>query len=254
VNDRERRTGSSVTAATRFRPGGRGRVLWYARRAVPRIVLLSDRSLPEVLPPPSTLGHDVKTERLEAASGSHLRALAPAAVLIDAAVDPDAGLAVARAVRRHGVPAPLAVIVLEADLERLPWIDAADDVVVVGAAPAEIRLRLDLLARRGTGSPEGTLRLGELSIDTESYRVVAGGRQLDLTFKEFELLRFLVQRPGRVFTRSSLLREVWGYDYYGGTRTVDVHVRRLRAKLGPENETLIQTVRGVGYLAVDPDT
>ena len=218
---------------------------------MPRIVLLSDRSLPEVLPPPSTLGHDVKTERLEA-GGPHLRALAPAAVLVDAVADPEAGLAAARAVRRIGVPAPLAVVVRDADLERLPWIDAADDVVVAGAAPAEIRLRLDLLARRGAVSPEGTTRLGELSLDTESYRVVVAGRQLDLTFKEFELLRFLVQRPGRVFTRSALLREVWGYDYYGGTRTVDVHVRRLRAKLGPEHETLVQTVRGVGYLAVDP--
>ena len=220
---------------------------------MPLIVLLSDRSLPEVLPPPSTLGHDLKTERLDEANGSHLRGLAPAVVLVDAVVDPERGLVAARAVRGHGVPAPVAVIVREADLERLPWIDAADDLVVAGAAPAEIRVRLDLLARRGAGSPEGTLRLGELSIDTESYRVMAAGRQLDLTFKEFELLRFLVQRPGRVFTRSSLLREVWGYDYYGGTRTVDVHVRRLRAKLGPEHETLIQTVRGVGYLAIDPE-
>ena len=70
---------------------------------------------------------------------------------------------------------------------------------------------------------------------------------LDLTFKEFELLKFLAQHPGRVFTRAQLLQEVWGYDYYGGTRTVDVHVRRLRAKLGPEHETLIGTVRNVGY-------
>src|SRR5205814_1846678 len=83
--------------------------------------------------------------------------------------------------------------------------------------------------------------------DTETYRVTAEGRPLDLTYKEFELLRFLAQHPGRVYTRPGLLREVWGYDFYGGTRTVDVHVRRLRAKLGPEHEHLIQTVRGVGY-------
>jgi DNA-binding response OmpR family regulator len=70
---------------------------------------------------------------------------------------------------------------------------------------------------------------------------------LDLTFKEFELLKFLAQHPGRVFTRAHLLQEVWGYDYFGGTRTVDVHVRRLRAKLGPEHEALIGTVRNVGY-------
>jgi DNA-binding winged helix-turn-helix (wHTH) protein len=87
------------------------------------------------------------------------------------------------------------------------------------------------------------------------------GRSLDLTFKEFELLKFLAQHPGRVFTRAQLLQEVWGYDYFGGTRTVDVHVRRLRAKLGAENEALIGTVRNVGYRFVpvkgagaDPDS
>ena len=77
--------------------------------------------------------------------------------------------------------------------------------------------------------------------------VTAAGRSLDLTFKEFELLRFLATHPGRVCTRPALLREVWGYDFYGGTRTVDVHVRRLRAKLGAEHEHLIETVRSVGY-------
>ncbi len=91
------------------------------------------------------------------------------------------------------------------------------------------------------------------SIDIDSYRVSASGKALDLTFKEFELLRFLAERPGRVSTRPALLREVWGYDFYGGTRTVDVHVRRLRAKLGPEHEHLIETVRGVGYRAAAPD-
>src|SRR6202041_3458706 len=78
------------------------------------------------------------------------------------------------------------------------------------------------------------------------------GRVLDLTFKEFELLKFLAQHPGRVFTRAQLLQEVWGYDYFGGTRTVDVHVRRLRAKLGPEHESMIGTVRNVGYKFVRP--
>jgi DNA-binding response OmpR family regulator len=91
--------------------------------------------------------------------------------------------------------------------------------------------------------------LGGLRIDTDTYKVDANGRTLDLTFKEFELLRFLATHPGRVYTRPALLREVWGYDFYGGTRTVDVHVRRLRAKLGAEHEHLIETVRSVGYRA-----
>jgi DNA-binding response OmpR family regulator len=91
------------------------------------------------------------------------------------------------------------------------------------------------------------IRSGELAIDEATYAARLRGRVLDLTFKEFELLKFLAQHPGRVFTRAQLLQEVWGYDYFGGTRTVDVHVRRLRAKLGPEHEALIGTVRNVGY-------
>ena len=93
---------------------------------------------------------------------------------------------------------------------------------------------------------------GELVIDETTYTAKVGGRTLDLTFKEFELLKYLAQHPGRVFTRAQLLQEVWGYDYYGGTRTVDVHVRRLRAKLGTEHESLVGTVRNVGYRFVPP--
>ena len=93
----------------------------------------------------------------------------------------------------------------------------------------------------------GEIKAGELSIDESTYSAKLRGRTLDLTFKEFELLKFLAQHPGRVFSRDQLLSQVWGYDYFGGTRTVDVHVRRLRAKLGPENENLIGTVRNVGY-------
>jgi DNA-binding response OmpR family regulator len=96
------------------------------------------------------------------------------------------------------------------------------------------------------------IRSGEVVVDDATYTAKVGGRVLDLTFKEFELLKFLAQHPGRVFSRQQLLQEVWGYDYFGGTRTVDVHVRRLRAKLGPENETLIGTVRNVGYRFVLP--
>src|SRR5213079_2898290 len=96
------------------------------------------------------------------------------------------------------------------------------------------------------------IRASELTIDPDTYAAKLGGRPLDLTFKEFELLKYLAQHPGRVFSRDQLLQEVWGYDYFGGTRTVDVHVRRLRAKLGPEHETVIGTVRNVGYRFVLP--
>jgi DNA-binding response OmpR family regulator len=91
------------------------------------------------------------------------------------------------------------------------------------------------------------IRTGDVVIDENSYTAKIKGRSLDLTFKEFELLKHLAQHPGRVFTRAQLLQEIWGYDYFGGTRTVDVHIRRLRSKLGPEFESIIGTVRNVGY-------
>jgi DNA-binding response OmpR family regulator len=143
------------------------------------------------------------------------------------------------------------LIVARDQLERFPWQEVADELLFPGAPEAELRLRLAMLGRRAGVADGAMVRLGPLAIDGDTYRVTAGGRPLDLTFKEFELLRFLATHPGRVFTRPALLREVWGYDFFGGTRTVDVHVRRLRAKLGPEHEQMIQTVRGVGYRAAD---
>jgi DNA-binding response OmpR family regulator len=139
------------------------------------------------------------------------------------------------------------VIVERHDLERYPWHEVADEFVYPGAPDGELRVRLAMLHRRLDGVDGAIVRLGDLRIDTDTYKVTAAGRALDLTFKEFELLRFLATHPGRVYTRPALLREVWGYDFYGGTRTVDVHVRRLRAKLGADHEQLIETVRSVGY-------
>nr|WP_276606870.1 response regulator transcription factor [Nakamurella flava] len=97
------------------------------------------------------------------------------------------------------------------------------------------------------------ITLGDLTIEEDTYTARLRGRPLELTYKEFELLKFLAQHPGRVFTREQLVTEVWGYDFFGGTRTVDVHVRRLRAKLGAEHESLIGTVRNVGYKMVPPN-
>ena len=118
-------------------------------------------------------------------------------------------------------------------------------------SPAEVearfRLAIERSANAGFESGPQEISAGELTVDAGGYTARVRGRPLDLTYKEFELIKYLVQHPGRVFTRAQLLQEVWGYDYYGGTRTVDVHVRRLRAKLGPEHEQLIGTVRNVGY-------
>ena len=125
-----------------------------------------------------------------------------------------------------------------------------DDVLLHTAGPCEVEARIRLAIGRAavpTPSHAAEVRSGELVIDEATYSAKIRGVALDLTFKEFELLKFLAQHPRRVFTRSQLLAEVWGYEYFGGTRTVDVHVRRLRAKLGSENEALIGTVRNVGY-------
>ena len=141
------------------------------------------------------------------------------------------------------------MIVERPDLGRYPWHELADEFVYPGAPETELEVRFAMLRHRAGTGDGSVVTLGELRIDTDTYKVTAHGRALDLTFKEFELLRHLATHRGRVYTRPALLREVWGYDFYGGTRTVDVHVRRLRAKLGPEHEHLIETVRSVGYRA-----
>ncbi len=212
-------------------------------------VLLSDRRPDEALPALVGLLLDPKVEELSVAAVHDVLALRPELLLLDAAENPGQGHAVLRELRRRDAEVPVVVIVERRDLERFPWEDLADELLYPGAPEAEIRVRLAMLRRRLGPGEGGVVRLGPLVIDADAYTASVAGRPLDLTYKEFELLRFLAERPGRVFSRPALLREVWGFDFYGGTRTVDVHVRRLRAKLGPEHEHLIQTVRGVGYRA-----
>src|SRR4029077_6066105 len=130
-----------------------------------------------------------------------------------------------------------------------------DDVILASAGPAEIEARLRLAVGRlnsAAAASGGMIKAAELTIDPDTYAAKLKGRPLDLTYKEFELLKFLAQHRGRVFTRDQLLREVWGYAYFGRTRTVEGHVRRLRAKLGSEYESMIGTVRQVGYKFVLP--
>lgn len=160
----------------------------------------------------------------------------------------------AAAVHRTGLP--LILVVTEGGLAAVTADWGIDDVLLDTAGPAEVEARLRLATGRqqlGSDDSPMEIRNGDLSVDEATYSAKLKGRVLDLTFKEFELLKYLAQHPGRVFTRAQLLQEVWGYDYFGGTRTVDVHVRRLRAKLGPEHESLIGTVRNVGYRFVTPE-
>ncbi len=133
----------------------------------------------------------------------------------------------------------------------LTW--GADDFVVVPGAEGELAVRIRLLFWiQSRIREEGVTEFGGLAVDFGNYEVRVDGRVLDLTFKEFELFKYLVTHRNRVHTRESLLARVWGYDYFGGTRTVDVHIRRIRAKLGPKYEDCINTVRGVGYRFTPP--
>jgi DNA-binding response OmpR family regulator len=216
-----------------------------------RIVFLTDPPPDEVLPAAMLLEADVKTESLSADALVRLPDLAPEFLIVDGTTDPERAFGLLSAVSASGSSVPVLVVVFPDAVERQPWHQVADEFVYPNATEAELRLRLEMIrARRGDTGPE-VIRLGPVAINVETYQVIADGRPLDLTYKEFELMRYLAQNPGRVFSRARLLREVWGYDFYGGTRTVDVHVRRLRAKLGPEHEHLIETVRGVGYRAAE---
>ena len=115
-------------------------------------------------------------------------------------------------------------------------------------ATRELEARLShLFWRTGRGLRPELVEYGPLVLNLETYQASVTGKPLSLTFMEYELLKFLATHPGKVFTRETLLSRVWGYEYYGGARTVDVHIRRLRAKLGEEQANLISTVRSVGY-------
>ncbi|RPF27344.1 winged helix-turn-helix transcriptional regulator [Georgenia muralis] len=208
-------------------PGG-------AARALPALTLLGHQVL--VAPPsPSSV-----VDNLEVA-----------AVLLDARRDLVAARTLCRLLAGPMEAPPVILVLAEGGFTAVSTTWGAADVVLESAGPAEVEARLRMVAERTKDeaaevAPE-QLEAGELVIDASAYTARVRGRTLDLTYKEFELLKHLVQHPGRVLTRAQLLQEVWGYDYYGGTRTVDVHIRRLRAKLGSEHDQMIGTVRNVGY-------
>ena len=123
-----------------------------------------------------------------------------------------------------------------------------DDFIIMPCDITELALRTKRLLHRTSNIDSGELtKCGDLVIDLAKCEVFVSGRMVALTFKEFELLKFLASNRGRVFTREALLNRVWGYDYYGGDRTVDVHIRRLRSKIEDSSHTFIETVRNIGY-------
>jgi DNA-binding response OmpR family regulator len=164
--------------------------------------------------------------------------------------DPEGAFALCRAVRKRDLPLePLLLLVNGAQLGELELRDDLfDDFSLWPFHPRELEARLKhLFWRTGLGTRPELVEYGPLVLNLETYQAAIEGRPLDLTYMEYELLKFLSSHPGKVFTRETLLSRVWGYEYYGGARTVDVHIRRLRAKLGEEHANLIQTVRSVGY-------
>lgn len=146
------------------------------------------------------------------------------------------------------VPIVVAIDGGELDAGAATSVGEGHELIVLPLRPAELRARIARARRRVAGVAEDdVVRVGSLEVDLATYQVRVGERPLDLTYLEYELLKFLVTHPGRVFSREALLSRVWGFDYYGGARTVDVHVRRVRAKLGAEHAARIKTVRSVGY-------
>jgi DNA-binding response OmpR family regulator len=173
-----------------------------------------------------------------------------AGAVICADRNPETAFAVARTVRKTDRPLePLLLLISGAQLADLDLRDDLyDDFCLSPFHPRELEARLKhLFWRAGKGGRPELLEYGPLVLNIETYQAALSGRPLDLTYMEYELLKFLATHPGKVFSRETLLSRVWGYDYYGGARTVDVHIRRLRAKLGEEHANLIQTVRSVGY-------
>jgi DNA-binding response OmpR family regulator len=215
-------------------------------------VLLLTRALTpssSVLPGLELLSHQIRVMSPEPTA--LLTAPECDVIFIDGRSDLPAVRSLCRLLETTGNTTPLILITTEGGLAAVNHEWGITDVILDSSSPAEIEARVRLAIGRQffevNNAPVGEIRAGELAIDEHTYTAKLRGRVLDLTFKEFELLKFLAQHPGRVFSRDHLLQEVWGFDYFGGTRTVDVHVRRLRAKLGPENESLIGTVRNVGY-------
>ena len=210
-----------------------------------QLLILTSAVDSDVLPALGLLSH--RTRAIPATPASLINAPTADLIFVDARQDLASAKSLCKILNTTGVTVPLVLVLTEGGLTAVSADWGVDDVILESAGPAEVDARIRLvigrLAIEKTGSK---IQASGVVIDEASYSAKVHGRPLDLTFKEFELLRFFATHPSRVFTREQLLSEVWGYDYFGGTRTVDVHVRRLRAKLG-DLESLIGTVRNVGY-------
>jgi DNA-binding response OmpR family regulator len=211
-----------------------------------QLLVLSATADTDVLPALALLPHKVR--HIAAEPAALVNAPAVDLIFLDARRDLTGAKSLAKLLHTTGLSAPLLLVLTEGGMAAVSGEWGAADIILESAGPAEIdaRIRLSIDRANAAGQSDSTISASGVVIDEVTYSAKVHGKPMDLTFKEFELLRFLAQHPGRVFSREQLLSEVWGYDYFGGTRTVDVHVRRLRAKLG-DLESLIGTVRNRGY-------
>jgi DNA-binding response OmpR family regulator len=212
---------------------------------VAQLLILTSAVDNEVLPSLGLLSH--KTRQIPASPASLISAPTCDLIFVDGRQDLASAKSLCKILNTTGLNVPLMLVLTEGGLTAVSADWGVDDVILESAGPAEVDARIRLvIGRMVQDKSSSKIQASGVVIDEASYSAKVHGRPLDLTFKEFELLRFFATHPSRVFTREQLLSEVWGYDYFGGTRTVDVHVRRLRAKLG-DLESLIGTVRNVGY-------
>ncbi|QJU52502.1 response regulator transcription factor [Herbiconiux sp. SALV-R1] len=212
---------------------------------VAQLLILTPAVDQEVLPALSLLSH--RTRQIPAEPSQLVNTPNSDLIFVDARNDLASARSLCKILSTTGIGVPVVLVLTEGGLTAVSAEWGAADVVLESAGPAEVDTRIRLaIGRQVQDQSTSKIQASGVVIDEASYSARVHGRPLDLTFKEFELLRFFAMHPSRVFTREQLLSEVWGYDYFGGTRTVDVHVRRLRAKLG-DLESLIGTVRNVGY-------
>lgn len=210
-----------------------------------QLLVLSSAPGGPVLPALELLSHRVR--QIPAEPAQLVNAPSADVIFVDARTDLVGAKSLCKILNTTGLDAPLVLVVTEGGLTAVSTDWGVDDVILVTAGPAEVDARVRLaMGRQASEQVSTRIQTSGITIDESSYSAKVHGKPLDLTYKEFQLLHFFATHPSRVFTREQLLSEVWGYDYFGGTRTVDVHVRRLRAKLG-DLEQLIGTVRNVGY-------
>ena len=215
------------------------------------LVVVPDPASPDLARTLDLAGYSWKAVAAGSAVSEHEPQGGWAGAIVDATTDPEGAWSFLRAMRKHAdasTPGHVARRAAASSSELEHRDDLFDDFCLTPFHPAELEARLrHLLASDVDIQRADLVEYAELTLNLETYQASIAGRPLDMTYMEYELLKFLAQNPGKVFTREILLSRVWGYEYYGGARTVDVHIRRLRAKLGEEHANLIQTVRSVGY-------